>query len=40
MRVYVDVVVDIDRRGESLVVSQHLALLYHGRVPDPNQLRG
>lgn len=40
MRVNVDVVIDIDRRGESLVVSQHLTFLYHGRVPDPNQLGG
>ena len=37
MRVDVDVVIDVDRRRESLVAPQHLALLDHWRVAHPDQ---
>ena len=36
MGVNIDIVVDIDGRGESFVVSQHLILLENWRVPHAN----
>lgn len=40
MSVNVDIVVDIDRRGEPLVIPLHLTFLDHWRIPNTNQLWG